>query len=156
MLVQLLSSPGFSLFIPIRLRSSSHWDCIQGRRMAHRGCPVLWGKQSLPQKPMVAHGRVELHTPKKGMLELVLLSHVWLFAAPWTASRQVSPSSTIFRTLLKFMSIDSVMLSKHLILCHPLLLLPSIFPRIRVFSNTPECFLNISECDLIWRGSLQR
>ena len=54
---------------------------------------------------------------------------------PWTAARQAPLSSIIFWSLLKFMSIDSVMLSKHLILCSPLLLLPSVFPRIRVFFN---------------------
>ena len=56
-------------------------------------------------------------------------------ATPWTAAHQASLSITNSRSLLKPMSIESVMLSNHLILCHPLLLLPSIFPRIRVFSN---------------------
>ena len=54
---------------------------------------------------------------------------------PWTATHQASLSFTISRTLLKLMSIESVMPSNHLILCHPLLLLPSIFPSIRVFSK---------------------
>ena len=63
------------------------------------------------------------------------LSCVWLFATPWTAAHQASLSITNSRSLPKFMSIESVMLSNHLILCHPLLLLPSIFPSIRVFSN---------------------
>ena len=54
---------------------------------------------------------------------------------PWTAARQASLSITNSWSLLKLMSIDSVMLYNHLILCHPLLLLPSIFPSIRVFSN---------------------
>ena len=54
--------------------------------------------------------------------------------APWTAARQASPSFTISRSLLKLMSTESVMPSNHLILCRPLLLLPSIFPSIRVFS----------------------
>ena len=63
------------------------------------------------------------------------LSHVQIFATPWTAARQASLSITNSRTLLKLMSIESVMPSSHLILCHPLLLLPSIFPSIRVFSN---------------------
>ena len=64
-----------------------------------------------------------------------LLSHVWLFVTPWTAARQASLSITNSRSLLKLKSMDSVMPSSHLILCHPLLLLPSIFPSIRVFSN---------------------
>ena len=69
------------------------------------------------------------------------LSHVWLFAAPWTASCQASLSITNSQSLLKFMSIESVMPSNHLILCHPIILLPSIFPSIRIFSN--ESFLCI-------------
>ena len=63
------------------------------------------------------------------------LSHVRLFATPWTAARQASLSITNSQSLLKLMSIKSVMPSNHLILYHPLLLLPLIFPSIRVFSN---------------------
>ena len=63
-----------------------------------------------------------------------LLSHVWLFATPWTATRQASLSITNSQSLPKLMSIELVMSSNHLILCHPLLL-PSTFPSIRVFSN---------------------
>ena len=63
------------------------------------------------------------------------LSCVQFFATPWTAAHQASLSITISWSLLKPMSIESVMLSSHLILCHPLLLLPSIFPSIRVFSS---------------------
>ena len=63
------------------------------------------------------------------------LSHVRLFATPWTAARQASLSITNSWSSLKLMSIESLMPSNHFILCHPLLLLPSIFPSIRVFSN---------------------
>ena len=63
------------------------------------------------------------------------LSYVWLFVTPWTAAWQASLYFTNSQSLLKFMSIESVMPSNHLILCHPLLLLPSVFPSIRVFSN---------------------
>ena len=63
------------------------------------------------------------------------LSRVWLFATPWTAAHQASLSITISRSSLKLMSIESVMPSSHLILCHPLLLLPPIPPSIRAFSN---------------------
>ena len=63
------------------------------------------------------------------------LSHVWLFATPWTAARQASLFSTNSRSTPKPMSIESMMPSNHLILSRPLLLLPSIFPSIRVFSN---------------------
>ena len=64
-----------------------------------------------------------------------LLSHVRVFVTPWTAARQASLSLTDSRSLLKLMSIELVMPSNHLILCRPLLLPPSIFPSIRVFSN---------------------
>ena len=66
-----------------------------------------------------------------------LLRHVQLFATPWTAASQSSLSFIISWYLLKLMSIELVMLSNHFILCHPLLLLPSIFPSIRVFSDEP-------------------
>ena len=65
------------------------------------------------------------------------LSHVWLFATPWTAAHQTSLSITNSQSSLKLMSIEAVMPSNHLILCRTLLLLPSIFPSIRVFSNEP-------------------
>ena len=64
-----------------------------------------------------------------------LLSPVWLFATPWTAAHQAPLFSTISWSLLKFMSIESVIPSNHLFLCRPLLLPPSIFPSIRVSSN---------------------
>ena len=64
-----------------------------------------------------------------------LLSFVQLFATPWTEAHQASLSFTNSRSLLKLTSIKSVMSSNHLILCRPLLLLPSVFPSIRVFSN---------------------
>ena len=65
---------------------------------------------------------------------VLLLGHAWFFATPWSEARQASLSITNFQSLLKLMSIELVMPSNHLILCHPLLL-PSIFPSIRVFSN---------------------
>ena len=65
------------------------------------------------------------------------LSHVWLFASPWTAACQDSLSITNSLSLLKLMSIELVIPSNHLILCHPLLLPPSIFSSIKVFSNEP-------------------
>ena len=63
------------------------------------------------------------------------LNCVWHFVTPWTAAHQASLSITNTQSLLKLMSIELVLPSNHLILCHPLLLLPSIFPSIRVFSN---------------------
>ena len=64
------------------------------------------------------------------------LSHVWLFVTPWTAADQASLSFIISWSLLKLMSIELVMPSNHLILYSSLLRLPSIFPSLRVFSNT--------------------
>ena len=64
-----------------------------------------------------------------------LLSHVQFFVTPWTVACQVSLSITSSWNLLRLTSIESVMSTNHLILCHPLILLPSIFPSIRVFSN---------------------
>ena len=64
-----------------------------------------------------------------------LLSRVWLFATQWPAAHQASLSFTVSRSMLKLMSIESVMPSNHLVLCCPLFLLPSILPSIRVFSN---------------------
>ena len=83
------------------------------------------------------------------------LSHVLLFVSPGTAARQASLSITISRSLLKLMSIESVMPANHLILCRPLLLLPSIFPSIRVFSRDlafhirwlKHCRFSISPCN---------
>ena len=69
------------------------------------------------------------------------LSHVQLFATPWTETYQASLFITIFRSLLKLMYIHSVMPSKHFILCCPLLSLPSIYPSIRLFSNETALFI---------------
>ena len=76
-------------------------------------------------------------------LLLLLFSHQLMFVTPWTAARQASLSLTISWSLPKFMSIESVMPFNHLILCHRLFFLPSIFPSIRVFSQkSPNCLLN--------------
>ena len=70
-----------------------------------------------------------------------LLSHVWLFATPWTAACQASLSMTSLQSLPKLMSIESVMPSNHLVLCCPFLLSPSIFPSIRVFSDESALYI---------------
>ena len=97
-----------------------------------------------------------------------LLSCVWLFETPWTAARQASLSITNSQSLLKLMSTESVMLSNHLILCHPLLLPPSIFPSIRVFSyELVICqyatylasgghLMRLSTCDLLYNWDVNR
>ena len=74
-------------------------------------------------------------TPDSQLSSVQLLSHVWLFVIPWTAAHQASVSITNSWSLPKLMSIESVMPSSHLILCHPFPLWPSIFLSIRVFSN---------------------
>ena len=74
------------------------------------------------------------------------LSRVWFFVTPWTAAHQVPLSFTVSWSLLKFMSTESVMPSNHLILCHPLLLLPSIFPSIRVFTSGSALHIRWSKC----------
>ena len=79
------------------------------------------------------------------------LSCVQLFETPWTAARQASLSSTISWSLLRLMSIQSVMPANHLILCHQLLLLPSIFPSIRVFSSELAFCMRWPRC---WRFSI--
>ena len=81
---------------------------------------------------------------------LQLLSCVQLFAIPWTAAPQASLSFTISQSLLKLMSIESMMPSNHLILCHPLLL-SSVFPSIRVFSNELVLHIRGPKC---WRFSI--
>ena len=85
-----------------------------------------------PQKVSAGNART---TPSGVCGSVQSLSRVRLFATPWTAARQASLSITNSWSLLKLMSIESVMSSSHLILCHPLLLPPSSFPSIRVFSH---------------------
>ena len=87
-----------------------------------------------------------------------LLSHVRFFATPWTAAHQASLSITCSQSLLKLMTIESVMLSNHLILCRPLVLPPSVFPSISVFSDESVLHirwpyiskLNLGEKTLVW------
>ena len=78
---------------------------------------------------------LETQNCQSTMSSVQSLSLVRLFASPWISARQASLSITNSQSLLKLMPIESVMPSSHLILCHPLLLLPSILPSIRVFSN---------------------
>ena len=84
--------------------------------------------------PTLAAPTCDAHTPLQ-YSSVQSLSRVWLFATPWTATRQASLSITNSQSLLKLMSIESMMPSNHLILCCPLLVLPPIPPSIRVFLN---------------------
>ena len=104
--------------------SSQHRDQTQVSHIAGRFF-TIWATRE-------AHW-VTCGAPKKRSVQS--LSRVQLFATPQTATRQASLSITNSRSLLKLMSIESVMPSNHLILCRPLLFLPSIFPSIRVFSK---------------------
>ena len=92
-------------------------------------CLLLWQENSLLLAPL---GKQVL---SKWFSSVQSLSHVWFFATPWTAVHQASLSITNSWSLVKLTSIESMMPSNHLIPCHPLLLLPSIFLSIRVFSN---------------------
>ena len=103
------------------------------------GCPDFSAFSSLvhsvpQQKWSYSENEVMSMLCLKSCCSVQSLSRVWLFTTPWTAARQASLSVTSSRSLLKPMSIESVMPSTHLILCHPLLLLPSVFPSIGVFS----------------------
>ena len=103
------------------------------------GCICIW--DILPESSLLSSTPrnllLEAHCRRFIFVLIVVqsLSRVQLFATSWTAARQAPLSFTISWSLLRLMSIESVMPSNHLILCHPFLLLPSIFPSIRVFSN---------------------
>ena len=114
-------------------------DCNLPGSSVHRIFPgknTGVGSHSLLQ--WSSHSGIELGSPAIQVVQfssVQSLGHVRLFATPWTTALQVSLSITNSQSLLKVMSIESVMPSNHLILRHPLLLLPPIFPSIRVFSN---------------------
>ena len=93
-------------------------------------CPT----ESQPQHHNIKPKRVNLKLSDH-VVVVQSLSYFWLFETPWTVARQASLSTANSQSLLKFMSLVSVMLSNYLIPCHPLLLFPSVFPSIRVFSN---------------------
>ena len=121
------------------------WDCVLTHTCVHWPCnnrdhgsmsepcvgltvfwEALWSKQHYMRRCLTACNQFS---------SVQSLSRVWLFATPWMAAHQASLSITNSRSLPKLMSIESVMPSSHLILCHPLLLPPSIFPSLRVFSS---------------------
>ena len=85
--------------------------------------------------------------PQRVVAIVQSLSCVRIFVTPWTAAHQASPSFIICRSLLRFMSVELVMPSNHLILCCPLLLLPPIFPSIRVFSNESALSIRWAKCE---------
>ena len=97
------------------------------------------------------HSSSLFQSQTEGLVVVQFLSHVQLFVTPWIAARQASLSFTVSWSLLKLMSTESVMSPTYLILHHPLLLLPSIFPRIRVFSNESAFCI---WCPKYWMGLL--
>ena len=98
--------------------------------------PTWFSKfSSTTSSHLIVSGKNVIYLPWYIVSSVQLFSHVWLFATPWTAAHQASLSITNSQSPPKPMSIESVMPSHHLILCRPLLPLPSIFPSIRVFSN---------------------
>ena len=94
-----------------------------------------WQFQGTVQRPRSGQWPNSWKSPPLPQSSVQSLSSVWLVVTPWTAACQASLSITNYWSLLKLMSIKSVMASNHLILCHPLLLLLSILPRIKVFSS---------------------
>ena len=123
------------MYLAVLCLSWGVWDLVPWPRI--KPGPLHWDHGVLatgpPEKSLFPFFKTTIISP----FNLVqLLSCVQLFATPWTAALQASLSITNSWSLLKLMSIESVMPSNRLILCHPLLLPPSIFPSIRVFSNT--------------------
>ena len=114
-----------------------------------RGISQAYSQAKIPEWVAISFSSVLL-------VFLHLLSHVQLFATPWTAACQAALSFTISRSLLKLMSIESVMPSTHLVLCHPLLVLPSIFPSISILLTCMEKSLTIYLCCTIYILTFQR
>ena len=129
--VKLLPWLSWSLFTPNTILGTS--KCTWRPLQMWINAPAQW------QKPTDHSWRwtqgSACHVWPRSFSSVQLLSRVQLFVTPWTAAHQASLSITNSRSLLKLTSIESVMPSNHLILCHPFLLSPSIFPSIRVFSN---------------------
>ena len=105
----------------------------KGRRMGRERKREISGVSSFSYKDQSYHIRVPPAGPHLTLFASLVVqspSHIQLFLTPLTATRQASPSFTILQSLLKLMSVESVMPSNHLILCYPLFLLTSIFPRV--------------------------
>ena len=124
--------------------SQNYWGCQPQLLEPERSLePALCNKRSNHnEKPEPCSESKPTHSDADLAVVVVQsLSRVRLFATPWTAARQASLCFTNSQSLLKLMSIESVMPSNHLILCHPLLLLSSVFPSIRVFSKESACHI---------------
>ena len=103
--------------------------------LGEHGLDWCWGENTNSYTHATKDAAGNEHQTCESLSSVQSLSRVGLFVTPWTAARQASLSITDSWSLLKLMSIKSLMPSNHLILCNPLVLLPSIFPSIRVFSN---------------------
>ena len=115
-----------------------------------RDCHTEWSKSD--REKQIIYDIAYIWNLKKKYSSVQSLSRVWLFVTPWTAARQASLSISNSRSPPKPMSTESVIPSNHLILCHPVLLLPSIFPSIRVFSNeSARCI----RCPKYWSCSFK-
>ena len=130
----------FSPWFKHLLRDSNKYFCYFITKVFHKSIssrcfPYLFLASALTSSKHVFSVGLSVAILKSFRLSVQLLSHVRLFATPWIAARQASLSITNSRSSLRLTSIESVMPSSQLILCHPLLLLPPIPPSIRVFSN---------------------
>ena len=118
-----------------------HCSCLENPRdgVAQSRTQLKWLSSSINENVIYDGMGMRLQWPHlcpfPKISSVQSLSHVWLFVTPWTAACRASLSITNTWSLLKLLFIESVMPSNHLILCHPLLLLPSVFPSIGVFSN---------------------
>ena len=114
-------------------------QCMKGKRESEvaQSCPTLSNPMDCSPPGFSVHGIFQARVLKWGAIAFSgsVASHVQLFATPWTEVCQASLKFTISQSLTKLISIELVMPSNHLILCCPLLLLSSIFPSVRVFSN---------------------
>ena len=119
------------------IHSKEYYSVLSRREILTQAIPRMKLEDLISQMSKPDAVRFHIHRP---LSSIQSPSRVQLFATPWTAAHQASRSISNSQSLLKLMSIESVMPSNHLIFCHPLLL-PSIFPSIRVFSN--ESILHI-------------
>ena len=117
--------------------SGKIWDTLGNQEVKNSNAILL---------TLLKHKHGDLFSKNTLGQSVQLLSCVQLFATPWTAAHQASLSITNSWSLLKLMSIESVMPSNHLILCCPLLLPPSMFPRIKVFSNESVLHIRWPKC----------
>ena len=109
---------------------------VKSERKVAQSCPTLSDPMDCSLPGSSIHGILQARGLEWGVIAFSCsVAKLCLFVTPWSAARQPPLSSAVSQSMLRFMAIESVMLSNRLILCHPLLLLPSIFPSIRVFCS---------------------